>query len=201
MLGSGIIKGLRVTARNLLGSFHDPARLTTVEYPEVRTHVPEAYRSFPFLVYDGENPIEGLRCVACKICESECPTQCIYIEAERDERGRPKKKPRVFDIDTAVCMSCGLCAEVCPFDSIKMDQRYELSSASRFEALLAHRDALAKPNSYYHSIHPTEAAEVDHRLAEEKRIAAEKAAAKVAAAAAQSAATPSVEASKPSRPA
>ncbi len=182
MIGSGIIKGLRVTARNLLGSFYDPARLTTQEYPEVKTKVPEAYRSFPFLVYDGEDPVAGLRCVACKICEGECPAQCIYIEAERDEKGRPKKKPRIFDIDTAVCMSCGICAEVCPFASIKMDQRYELAASSRFGALLSHRADLSKPNSYYHSIRPTEAAAVDADLAEQKRVAAEKAAAKAAAA-------------------
>ena len=44
MLGSGLLQGLAVTAKNIAGSFHDPARLTTVEYPEVPTKLPENYR-------------------------------------------------------------------------------------------------------------------------------------------------------------
>jgi NADH-quinone oxidoreductase subunit I len=189
MLGSGIIKGLAVTAKNFVGSFHDPARLPTIEYPEVKATLPENYRSYPFLVFDGEDPIDGLRCVACKMCENECPPQCIYIVIERDEKGRPVKKPKIFDIDISVCMSCQICVEVCPFDSIKMDKVFEITAENRFEGLIVGRNELAKSNTYYHEIRPTEAAEVDARLAEEKRIAEEKAKA-VAAAKAAAAANP-----------
>jgi NADH-quinone oxidoreductase subunit I len=80
MLGSGIIKGLAVTAKNFLGSYHDPARMVTEQYPEERTVLPEAYRNFPFLVCDdAADPMGTLRCVACQICEKECPPQCIVI--------------------------------------------------------------------------------------------------------------------------
>jgi len=72
-------------------------------------------------------------------------------------------------------MSCQICVEVCPFEAIKMDQDYELSNTDRFEGLLLHKDRLAKPNSHYHTIHPTEAGEVDARLAEEKAKAEAKA--------------------------
>lgn len=188
MLGSGLIQGLKVTAKNLVGSFHDPARFVTTEYPEQKTKLPEAYRNFPFLVFDGEQAIDGLRCVACRICENECPPQCIYIIADRDEKGRPTKKPRVFDIDISVCMSCQICVEVCPFDAIKMDQHYEIAEANRFHGLLLHREDLAKSNSYYHQIHPTEATQVDAMLAEAKRKADEKAKAAAEAAAAKAAA-------------
>lgn len=168
MLGKGLLKGLRETARNFIGSYSDPERLVTVEYPEERLDLKENTRNFPFLVHDGNDPQKGLRCVACKICEKECPPQCIYIILERDEKGKPQKHPRVFDIDISVCMSCQICVEVCPFDAIKMDQVYELSRFDRFEGLLLHKQNLAKSNDYYHSIHPTEAGEVDVRLAEEK---------------------------------
>src|SRR5258708_3866662 len=50
MFGSGLIQGLAVTAKNFVGSFHDPKRLVTTEYPEQKTKLPEAYRNFPFLV-------------------------------------------------------------------------------------------------------------------------------------------------------
>ena len=76
-----------------------------------------------------------------------------------------------------------------------MDQVFELSTQDRFETLLQHKTQLAKSNGYYHSIHPTEAAEVDGRLAEEKQKAEAKAKAdaeakaKAAAAAAATAVT------------
>jgi NADH-quinone oxidoreductase subunit I len=189
MLGSGIIKGLAVTAKNFIGSFHDPERLPTIEYPEQKLPVTEAYRSFPFLVHDGDKPIDTLRCVACKMCENDCPPQCIYIIIERDEKGRPVKKPKVFDIDISVCMSCQICVEVCPFDAIKMDHVFEVTATDRFGGLILHREQLAKPNSYFHEIRPIEADEVDTRLAEEKHIAEEKAKAALAAKAAAPQAT------------
>lgn len=186
MLGEGIIKGLAETARNFFGSYHDPERLVTVQYPEERVPLQEQTRNFPFLVFDGNDPEKGLRCVACKICEKECPPQCIYIVLERDEKGKPQKHPRVFDIDVSVCMSCQICVEVCPFDAIKMDTEFELSTDNRFGGLLMHKRQLAKSNDHYHKIHPVEAADVDSRLAAEKA----KAAAKTAAAAAPKAAAP-----------
>ncbi|MGH8018158.1 MAG: 4Fe-4S dicluster domain-containing protein [Opitutaceae bacterium] len=187
MIGGGILKGLGVTAKNLVGSFHDPKRLVTVEYPEERNKLPENARQFPFLVYDGDEMIDGLRCVACRICEKECPPQCIYIVLERDANGKPMKRPKVFDIDISVCMSCQICVEVCPFDAIEMNNEFELATDDRFEGLLLHREDLAKPNSYFHEVHPATAAEVDARLAGEKRKAEEKAKAAAAARAAAAA--------------
>ena len=186
MLGTGIVKGMVETARNFLGSYTDEERLVTVQYPEERRPLPETSRNFPFLVYDND-PEKGLRCVACKICEKECPPQCIYIVVQRDEKGKPTKYPKVFDIDVSVCMSCQICAEVCPFEAIKMDTEFELSRTDRFGGLLLQKEQLAKSNEYYHRIHPIEAAEVDARLAEEKA-KAEAAKAKAAAAAAAKAA-------------
>ncbi len=172
MLGEGIIKGLAETARNFVGSYTRPERLVTVQYPEERLEPKEAARIFPFLVYDGEDPAKGLRCVACQICEKECPPKCIYIVKDTvkkpDHAGKMQTQPRVFEIDTAVCMSCQICVEVCPFDAIKMDTEFELSTHDRFRSLLLDKSQLAKSNAYYHKIHPTEAAEVDARLAAER---------------------------------
>lgn len=167
VVGMGILQGLAETARNFLGSYVDARRLTTVQYPEERVRLPEAARQFPFLVYDGTDAEQGLRCVACKICEKECPPQCIYIVAQRDSKGRIAKRPEVFDLDVSVCMSCQICVEVCPFEAIKMDVEHEWSRTDRFGGLLLRKAQLAKPNAYYHRIHPTEAAEVDARLNED----------------------------------
>jgi NADH-quinone oxidoreductase subunit I len=172
MLGEGIIKGMAVTAKNFLGSYVSEERLTTIQYPEERQPLAEAVRQFPFLVFDGDDWQKGLRCVACQICEKECPPKCIYIEKSKDKKpdyiGKPQLYPAVFDIDLSVCMSCQICVEVCPFDAIKMDTDFELSTDNRFDGLLVNKKQLAKSNNYYRKIHPTEAAEVDDRLAAEK---------------------------------
>ena len=169
MIGTGILKGMAVTARNFVGSYFEKDRLTTVQYPEERIPLAENYRNFPFLVYDND-PEAGLRCVACKICEKECPPQCIYIIKSEDKKpdymGKPQFYPAIFDIDISVCMSCQICVEVCPFEAIKMDKVFELSRRERFDALLQRKGELSKSNTYYHSIHPIEAAEVDANLAE-----------------------------------
>ena len=179
LLGEGIIKGLAETARNFVGSYIKPDRLVTVQYPEERLPQKEAARNFPFLVYDGEDWQKGLRCVACQICEKECPPQCIYIIKDTvrkpDFIGKLQFQPKAFDIDTSVCMSCQICVEVCPFDAIKMDVVYELSTGDRFEGLLMRKQQLAKSNDYYRKIHPAEAAEVDARLGAEKAKAEAKA--------------------------
>src|SRR5882762_5837425 len=172
MFGEGIIKGMAVTARNFVGSYISDERLTTVQYPEERLPQKEAARNFPFLVFDGNDPHAGLRCVACQICEKECPPQCIYIVKSKDKKpdyvGKPQLYPAIFDIDTSVCMSCQICVEVCPFEAIKMDTEYELSTTDRFGGLLLRKTELAKSNEYYRQIHPTEAADVDAKLAAEK---------------------------------
>jgi NADH-quinone oxidoreductase subunit I len=179
MLGEGIIKGMVETARNFAGSYVSKDRLPTIQYPEERQPLAEAVRNFPFLVYDSDDWQKGLRCVACQICEKECPPKCIYIEKSKDKKpdymGKPQLFPAVFDIDISVCMSCQICVEVCPFDAIKMDTEFELSTDDRFEGLLMHKNQLAKPNQYYRKIHPTEAAEVDARLADAKSKAGAKA--------------------------
>src|SRR5437588_8158798 len=198
MLGEGIVKGLVETARNFIGSYVEEDRLTTVQYPEERLPAKEAARNFPFLVFDGNDPHAGLRCVACLICEKECPPQCIYIEKSKDKKpdyvGKPQFYPKIFDIDISVCIRCQICVEVCPFEAIKMDTEFELSHTDRFAGLLFDKHQLAKSNEYYQKIHPNEAAEVDGHLAAENAKAEIKtkadAEAKAKAAAAKTAAPP-----------
>jgi NADH-quinone oxidoreductase subunit I len=142
-----------------------------------------------------------MRCVACQICEKECPPKCIYIEKSKDKKpdfvGKMQIYPTRFDIDVSVCMSCQICVEVCPFEAIKMDTQFELATDDRFGALLFDRKELAKSNEYYHEIHPTEAAEVDERLAQEKAAAEAKAKAAAAAAAAKASADAAAKAAAP----
>ena len=209
ILGAGIFKGLGVTLKNFVGSYFDKERLTTNdyswrpddklpqsvgEYPKEEgeqlsdtTTVTNYSRNFPMLLHDGGEPMDTVRCVACQICERECPPQCIYIEKSTEKKenasGKPQFYPATFDIDVSVCMSCQICVEVCPFDAIVMNSQFELSTPDRFGGLLLRRDDLLKSNGYYHKIHPEEAAARDKRIAEEK--AAKEAKKKAAAEAAR----------------
>ena len=194
ILGGGVFKGMAVTLRNFVGSYFYKDRLTTNDYSwrpndklpqragdypkeegeQLRdtTTVTNYSRNFPMLLHDGGEPMDTVRCVACQICERECPPQCIYIEKSTEKKenasGKPQFYPATFDIDVSVCMSCQICVEVCPFDAIVMNSQFELSTPNRFGGLLLRRDDLLKSNDYYHRIHPEEAAARDQRIADEK---------------------------------
>jgi NADH-quinone oxidoreductase subunit I len=183
MIGFGVLKGMLLTLREFTGTYpagrvllrilRQPvgSGLFTIEYPDVKQQHEERFRYFPFLVYD-QTP-DNLRCVACKICEQECPPKCIYIEQARDVvdgQDRPAKAhgrtfPVRFDIDTSVCMSCRICVDVCPFDAIEMDNKYEMASPDRAKAMIFDKNELLKSADYFRQIKPTEAAAVDQRLA------------------------------------
>ncbi len=142
--------------------------LVTVAYPETKQQHAERFRYFPFLVYD-KTP-DNLRCVACKICEQECPPQCIHIVMEKDAQGRPVKAhgrtlPKQFDIDMSICMSCRICVDVCPFDAIEMDNQYEYASTDRGPSMNFTKEQLLKSADYFRQIKPTESSTVDQRLA------------------------------------
>ena len=213
MPGQGILKGMVVTLVNFIATYpwgpgllkafgiHANNGMFTVEYPEVQVQPSERFRYFPFLVYD-EKP-DNLRCVACKICEQECPPQCIYIEMEKDDKARPVKAngrtfPKRFDIDVSVCMSCRICVDVCPFDAIEMDNKFELGAYDRFQSLMLPKDQLLKSSEYFTAIKPTEAATVNARLAAKAKKAAPAPA--VPAATAQTPAAPPSPASPPATP-
>ncbi|OJT20455.1 NADH-quinone oxidoreductase subunit I [Archangium sp. Cb G35] len=133
-----LIKGLAITTRhflrNLFGTrevgvpFEDrkgTSLVTTVQYPEEKVAYPPGYRGLHRLVprEDGKP-----RCVACYMCATICPAQCIYIEAGEYEAEAAEGESRViekfptqFVIDELRCIVCGLCVDACPKDAIRMD--------------------------------------------------------------------------------
>jgi predicted flap endonuclease-1-like 5' DNA nuclease len=101
-----------------------------------------------------------------------------------------------------ICMSCGFCAEFCPFDAIKMNQDFRLVTTDRDRDMFYNLEKLLVPVEYYAKLHPTDYAreEAERQAKEEaKRQAAEaRAAAKKAAEAPKPA--PVAEAAPPAVP-
>lgn len=92
--------------------------MSTIAYPEERRDYPPGYRGMHRLVpRDDGKP----RCVACYMCATVCPAQCIYIEAGEFDAEGIEKYPVRFEIDELRCIVCGYCVEACPKDAIRMD--------------------------------------------------------------------------------
>ena len=92
--------------------------MNTIAYPEEKRDYPPGYRGMHRLVprEDGKP-----RCVACYMCATVCPAQCIYIEAGEFDAEGIEKYPTRFEIDELRCIVCGYCVEACPKDAIRMD--------------------------------------------------------------------------------
>ena len=119
----------------------------TLAYPEEKVPYPPGYRGLHRLVprEDGRP-----RCVACYMCATACPAQCIYIEAAEVEGDPIEKYPKKFVIDELRCVVCGFCVEACPKDAIRMDTgEHALPSYGRREQVLDETRLLRGPAVSY----------------------------------------------------
>jgi NADH-quinone oxidoreductase subunit I/electron transport complex protein RnfC len=164
-VGQGLLKGMAVIWQHFQGSFRKNERFSdihgtfTVEYPDERVRLPEAYRNMPILLYDEATGHE--LCTSCYQCQRICPPQVIHMTQAKDpDTGKAVPAVAEFVIEYDACMSCGFCAEVCPFDAIKMDHDYELAT-DMHGGLTVHKEQLNRPISYYAGIAPNAWKEVE----------------------------------------
>ena len=86
-------------------------------------------------------------CTSCMLCVRECPDWCIYLDSHQETVEVPGGRPRQrnvldrFAIDYALCMYCGICVEVCPFDALFWSPEYEYATGDVTE-LTHERDKL-----------------------------------------------------------
>lgn len=108
----GLLQGLRITGRTLARPAH------TVQYPHTSPELPERSRGVIALLEEN--------CTSCMLCARECPDWCITIDSHKEEQPPERAGARArqvnvldrFDIDFSLCMYCGICIEVCPFDAL-----------------------------------------------------------------------------------
>jgi len=119
--GIGLAKGLLVTLKHLL------SRSITQQYPHEKPDLPPRTR--------GVISLKAENCTVCWKCSRECPDWCIYIESHKEThepasggRARSSKVLDRFAIDYALCMYCGICVEVCPFDALFWSPEFEYAT-------------------------------------------------------------------------
>ncbi len=81
-------------------------------------------------------------CTVCMLCARECPDWCLYIESHQEtvqpEGGGRARQAHVLDrfaIDFGLCMYCGICVEVCPFDALFWSPEYDYAAGGLAELL------------------------------------------------------------------
>lgn len=113
---------------NLVGIKTKRKGAVTIQYPERKKELAARHRSLHRLMKrDDGKP----RCVACMLCATVCPSECIAIEAAEDPDPEIQKYPSSFVIDLNRCCFCGFCVEACPEDAIRMDTaRIDLAQTS-----------------------------------------------------------------------
>ena len=117
--GLGLLKGMGVTLKHLFK--HN----TVIQYPDEKQDLPARTR--------GVIALKEENCTVCMLCSRECPDWCIYIDSHKEElppkrEGGRKRKRNVLDrfaIDYALCMYCGICVEVCPYDALFWSREFE----------------------------------------------------------------------------
>ncbi|MFB9527935.1 4Fe-4S binding protein [Nonomuraea roseola] len=116
-------------------------RSVTQQYPEVHPDLPSRSRGVIALVEEN--------CTSCMLCARECPDWCIYIDSHKEtlpapEGGRARQRNVLdrFAIDFALCMYCGICIEVCPFDALFWSPEFEYAEGD-IRNLLHEKDRLA----------------------------------------------------------
>ncbi len=119
-----VVKGLSRTVRRIF------LPKETVRYPE-EVHVPrQGYRGEHRLKKDEQG---RMKCVACFMCQTACPAECIQIVAGPSPWPDREKIPVVFNIDLLKCIYCGMCEEACPCDAIELTPTFNKVATSREE--------------------------------------------------------------------
>ncbi len=140
-----IVKGLGTTMRHCLQNVgrngRTPQNIRVIQYPEEkRDDFPVEqggqFRDYFRGVHRLNKDEDGrVRCVACMMCATACPANCIHIVADESPWEDREKYPKQFDIDELRCIYCGMCEEACPCDAIELTPHYEITGLSRQELI------------------------------------------------------------------
>jgi NADH-quinone oxidoreductase subunit I len=128
-----ILRGMSVTGTYFV------VNKVTVEYPKEKLQTYPRFRGVHALLTDPST--DDVKCVACMLCVTICPSHCIKIMGE--ETSARRSRPASFDLDLSRCLFCGLCEEVCPEAAIVMTRHYELATYDKSDLALTKEKLMA----------------------------------------------------------
>jgi NADH-quinone oxidoreductase subunit I len=132
-----VLLGMALVFKNLVRTVF-LGHASTIQFPEEKRPTSGRYRGVHLLtVREDGTP----KCVACYMCATACPAECIYIEAGERPEQTIEKYPTRFEIDLLRCVYCGFCVDACPEEAIFMSRENDLVGTSR-EELIIDRDRL-----------------------------------------------------------
>ena len=109
------LKGMGLTFKHLVST-----EKVTLQYPEEQPDLSARWRGTHRMeVHADGRP----KCVACGLCPTVCPANCIRLVGGEDDQGN--RYPVVFEIDEFRCIFCGMCQEVCPVEAIHVGVHFE----------------------------------------------------------------------------
>jgi NADH-quinone oxidoreductase subunit I len=132
-----ILLGMALTLQNLWRTLFRRGG-STIQSPEQKRPHSARYRGVHLLTVRQDGTP---KCVACYMCATVCPAECIYIESGERPEKTIEKYPTRFEIDLLRCVYCGFCVDACPEEAILMSKENDLVGTSR-EELIIDRDRL-----------------------------------------------------------
>lgn len=134
-------RGMKVTSRHFFVNLLTQKAIVTKQYPEEKFEYAPRFRGHHRLMRREDGSV---RCVACFLCATACPAECIHIVAGEHEDPNIEKYPVVFEIDELLCIFCGMCEEACPCDAIRLDSGiHRQPSGSRNDQVVGKKDLLS----------------------------------------------------------
>jgi NADH-quinone oxidoreductase subunit I len=141
-----IFKGMATTFGHFWKNLLDNKKLYVRHYPEVQPEIPAGWRGRHRLTSHEDGSV---KCVACYMCQTNCPANCISIEAGERLDGKAEKMPVRFNINLLQCIYCGYCVEACPLDAIRMDTGiFSVTDYTKDSFILGLEDMLTTPGAY-----------------------------------------------------
>src|SRR5262245_15688028 len=137
----GPIVGMGLTMNRMIDNLTGKVQ-ATISYPEERRSYSGRYRGAHILTAREDG---SPRCVACYMCATACPADCIYIEPAEHPDPLIEKYPKRFDIDMLRCVFCGFCVDACPEEAIIMSRESEICAYSRDETLWDIKRLMSRP--------------------------------------------------------
>ncbi|MCC6322208.1 MAG: NADH-quinone oxidoreductase subunit I [Phycisphaerales bacterium] len=136
-----IFRGFGTTLRHLVTSFGQGRTSRALQYPEERReHFSAEVSGFEPRNFRGVHRLNRdemgrVKCVACMMCPTLCPANCIHIVADESPWDDREKYPKKFEIDELRCIYCGMCEEACPVDAIELTTEYDVVGYTRQEMI------------------------------------------------------------------